>query len=593
MSSESTDRIEAAWHIRFDLVSDPARGFDVFLKDEPMTLGATAGKGVGVDLGKFDARRNGVSRKHLKLWPADGELFAVDLDSTNGTYLNNHRLKPDTPYVLVDGDVIELGSLVFAVRVLKRPGRGTGELRDRAELADALSRMAEAITSQLTLDDVLTQALTMALSLTSAREATIWLVDDGTKDLVLEAEVGIEDEAIRRLRLPVSDRLVSQVIESRKPLRANREPEGDPVKVKTGYVVEALLYLPLMHGSDVLGVMAVTHREPNRTFNARDERLLERLANFAAIAIYNARLYERLQAADRLKQEMIQNISHEFRTPLTYIVGYVGLLLDDQDRLEPGQAHTLEIVQEQAGKLTWLIKNFVALRSLDDIARSQRATNLRSLLVRIVEASRAEANKRGITLSLAAIPDLKPVLANRAAIYLVLDNLLSNALKFTEPGGQVTVRASLDSGDKVRVAVTDTGPGIPSGEQENIFRHFYQVDGSATREVGGAGLGLTVVKSIVEAHGGAATVSSEEGVGSTFAFTLPVADEADASPASQAGEKSAGGTGPEEASTGSPAVAKADAVKTGREQRGEAGESPAKPAGDDVPKQPARGTQLT
>jgi signal transduction histidine kinase len=448
--------------------------------------------------------------------------------------------------------------------------------------------MAESITSQLTLDDVLTQALKMALALTSAGEATIWLVDEGTKELVLEAEVGIEDDSIRRLRLPVSDRLVSRVIESRKPLRANREPEGDPVKVKTGYIVEALLYMPLINGDEILGVMAVAHREPNRIFNARDERLLVGLANFAAIAIHNARLYEQLQAADRLKYEMIQNISHEFRTPLTYIVGYVGLLLEDREKLAPEHTKPLRIVQQQADKLTWLVKNFVTLRSPDEITRQRGVVDLRPLLDNVVQSHQIRADEKGITLSLAVEPDVKLVLANRMAIYQVVDNLLSNALKFTPPGGEVAVWAKLrGDGRKIRIAVTDTGVGIPAERLDDIFKSFYQVDGSTTRAIGGAGLGLAVVKSIVEAHGEAITVDSEQGVGSTFTFTLPVIATGDI-PADSAVKKEGVDnveSSPDATSLDLPGSASGDRLT------GEAGEGASASGGDDAPRQPATGPQ--
>jgi two-component system NtrC family sensor kinase len=586
--NKGTSKLEATWRLHFELASDPAQRFDVELGSEPAELGAKAGKEIGVDLGAFDARGHGVSRRHLKLWPTDTDLFAVDLDSTNGTILNGHRLEPNNPYTLVDGDVIKLGSLAFVVRFLKRPGRDSGVLRGRVELADALGGMAESITSQLTLDDVLTQALKMALALTSAGEATIWLVDEGTKELVLEAEVGIEDDSIRRLRLPVSDRLVSRVIESRKPLRANREPEGDPVKVKTGYIVEALLYMPLINGDEILGVMAVAHREPNRIFNARDERLLVGLANFAAIAIHNARLYEQLQAADRLKYEMIQNISHEFRTPLTYIVGYVGLLLEDREKLAPEHTKPLRIVQQQADKLTWLVKNFVTLRSPDEITRQRGVVDLRPLLDNVVQSHQIRADEKGITLSLAVEPDVKLVLANRMAIYQVVDNLLSNALKFTPPGGEVAVWAKLrGDGRKIRIAVTDTGVGIPAERLDDIFKSFYQVDGSTTRAIGGAGLGLAVVKSIVEAHGEAITVDSEQGVGSTFTFTLPVIATGDI-PADSAVKKEGVDnveSSPDATSLDLPGSASGDRLT------GEAGEGASASGGDDAPRQPATGPQ--
>jgi len=133
--------------------------------------------------------------------------------------------------------------------------------------------------------------------MTLAGEAAVWLVDEQTGELFLEAQRGIEDERIRRMRLPATDdSLVGKVVKTGKPIRASREPGGEPIKVKTGYLVESLIYVPLTLGGVTFGVLAAAHREEGKQFTQRDEKILSDIGDFAAIAVQNSRLY---QATDR------------------------------------------------------------------------------------------------------------------------------------------------------------------------------------------------------------------------------------------------------------------------------------------------------
>ncbi len=235
--------------------------------------------------------------------------------------------------------------------------------------------------------------------------------------------------------------------------------------------------------------------------------------------------YEALQEVDRLKTLMIQNVSHEFRTPLTYIVGYVGLLLDEAQDMGPltdHQRRSLTIVAEQAERLRRLMDRFVAMERVSEGALDLQQADLASLLERSVEAAQILAAAAQLTLTLEVVTPLPPVHVDVLAVQQVLENLLSNAIKFTPAGGRVTTRAWA-SGKWVYVAVSDTGIGIPPQEQERIFERFYQVDGSPSRRFAGVGLGLALCKQAVEAHGGRIWVESRPGEGATFTFTLPVA----------------------------------------------------------------------
>lgn len=510
------------WRLRLEMAADPASGPEIEVDGE-VVLGLRAGGADVVDLSLYNAAELGVSRRHLKLWATHAGLFALDMESANGTLLNGQRLRPNAPYRVSDGDLLSLGKLTFVLRVLKGPKMRTQDLRQKADLADALAQLAKAITAQLNVDAVLDQALEMAMRFTSAGETSIWLVDEETDELFLVAQRGIEDERIRRMRLPASDPLVSQVLKTGKPFRTSRAATGELVKVKTDYMVEALLYVPLNYAGKALGVLAATHRKAGKGFSSHDERLLAAIADFAAIAIENARLYHEAQEAGREKSEMIQNVAHEFRTPLQYIVGYIDLMMDNE-ALSEEQLKALRIVAQQADRLKWLVDNFVTLQSTEAIITRRIPTSVSALLAGVAEGAAPVLAERKLRLSLEVAEVLPDVLINPMTIYQVLDNLLSNAIKFTPEGGEILLSARLiQPENKVCISVRDTGIGIPEELHERVFERFFQADGSATRAHGGVGLGLAVCKAIIEAYGERIWVESQAGQGATFTFTLPIA----------------------------------------------------------------------
>lgn len=521
---DPTYRYLPPWRLHFAAANKPEVDFEVVVIN-PVTLGLRTTDDQEVyDLKPFGAKEMGVSRFHAKLFQADGRLCVVDLATTNGTRVNGRRLEPNKPCPLTDGDLLELGLFQLLMRVVSGPQHVMDELRQQADLTASMKHLAKAITSQLDLDRVLQQTLAEAMRLTEAHELSLWLLDESSGELVLEAERGITDEGFKRSRLQVSDPYVNQVLQSGKPLRASRDTGGLEVRVNSTYMVEALLYVPIIYGRQPLGVLAAAHHDPGRVFTTADAALLEDIADFAAIAIHNARLYTAAQEADRLKAEMIQNVSHEFRTPLACISGYLWLALQMLSPLPEEAAEYFQIVSQQVRSMTSLLDNFAALESVSQTASLRSAISLADTLAELEREIVPAAAARAISLSWQIDPDLPPVYANGPSVVQITQNLLSNALKFTAPGGAVALTAYQNGGaEQVYVAVSDTGIGISAHDQERLFQRFVQLDGSMTRQYGGVGLGLAVCKELVEAQDGYIWVESEPDRGSTFTFSLPVA----------------------------------------------------------------------
>ncbi len=229
-----------------------------------------------------------------------------------------------------------------------------------------------------------------------------------------------------------------------------------------------------------------------------------------------------LATAQRLRQQLVADVAHELRTPLANIRGYLEAI---EDGLLAADEGTLRILREESGQLNRLIDD------LQDLAQAE-AGALRldrqpvapaEILERATAAVRARAVEREITLVADASSEAPPVAIDARRIGQVLQNLLNNALAHTSPGGRIAVGARRLDERFVEIAVADSGAGIAPADLPHVFDRFYRADSSRARATGGSGLGLTIARQFVEAHGGTIGVTSEPGRGSRFAFTLPIA----------------------------------------------------------------------
>jgi signal transduction histidine kinase len=234
--------------------------------------------------------------------------------------------------------------------------------------------------------------------------------------------------------------------------------------------------------------------------------------------------YSKLKELDRLKSNFLATMSHELRTPLTSVIGYSEMMLEGLGGpLTAEQREYLGIIMEKGENLLQLITSILDISKIEAgrvrlmLSEVEPAQIMRDAVATLLPLAR----KKGLKVSCEPA-QLPRIFADRDKLRQCLVNLCSNAVKFTPAGGTIHVRGEPMPGERLAIHVSDTGIGITDDHLGKVFDVFYQVDGSSTREYGGAGLGLAIVKSFVEAHGGEVMVRSVPGAGSTFSLVLPI-----------------------------------------------------------------------
>jgi PAS domain S-box-containing protein len=285
---------------------------------------------------------------------------------------------------------------------------------------------------------------------------------------------------------------------------------------RDGSYVWASLSVSLVHdaaGEPLYFVAQIQDVEERKLAEAEAARLLE----------LERDQVERLEELDALKDEFVASVSHELRTPLTSIQGYLELVLDgDPGELSDEQRQHLTTVSRNSERLLRLVSDllFVAQTDAGKLELIVEDVDLARLARESVESARPPAAAKGIRLEVSA--DELPLLrGDRARLAQLLDNLVSNALKFTLDGGSVTV-SLVRAGDNAVLEVRDTGIGIPSAEQAQLFERFFRTRGATERAIPGTGLGLSIVRTIAESHGGSIGFESVEGTGTVFRVELPL-----------------------------------------------------------------------
>jgi signal transduction histidine kinase len=229
-----------------------------------------------------------------------------------------------------------------------------------------------------------------------------------------------------------------------------------------------------------------------------------------------------LEQAERQRRNLMSDVAHELRTPLSNIQGYVEALRDGL--MEPDST-TIDSIHRQVLHLADLVEDLrvLALAEAGDLRLQLKPDSLDDVLRRSIEPFRPRAEARNIEVALAVSTDLPYAMMDRTRISQVVANLLENAIRHTPEGGTVSLTAEAGSPGMDRITVADTGEGIPPDELPSVFDRLYRTDPSRARATGGVGLGLTIAKQLVEAHGGTITVESEPHKGTLFAFELPLA----------------------------------------------------------------------
>jgi signal transduction histidine kinase len=287
--------------------------------------------------------------------------------------------------------------------------------------------------------------------------------------------------------------------------------------------ITSYMIVPLRTRRGNVGTITFVSSESRRRFTDADLRFAEMVADRAAVAIENAWAFEDARTANRAKDEFLATLSHELRTPLNAILGYTRMMKTgavSEDR----QESALAVIERNGTMLAQILEDLLDISRIvsGKMRLEVRPVDVRQVISDAIGTVRPAADAKGITLRTCLDADGLTLNADRDRLQQVLWNLLTNAVKFTPPGGTVTVEAGASTRG-IEIAVADTGRGIQASLLPHVFERFTQGDTRLGREHRGLGLGLSIARNIVEMHGG--TITSEsggEGKGSTFRVTLPI-----------------------------------------------------------------------
>jgi two-component system NtrC family sensor kinase len=475
----------------------------------------------------------------------------------------------------------------------------------------------------LDLDSVLTTVVEAAVRLTGAEEGSLLLIDPKSGELYMRASKNFDEEFARTFRLHVQDSLAGQVVASGQPVVLD---EKSPQKIKTAYLVHSLLYVPLRVRGKTIGVLGVDNRKAGRSLTGDDRTVMVAMADYAAIAIDNAQLYQASEAErvkletiltqtesgvivldpenrvvlinraarqiyrvegevagrslaevvddphllalarlggddprreelevpdgrifnaqrtlipdvgqaivmhdithlkdlDRIKSEFVTTVSHDLRSPLTAILGYVELI-ERAGTVNDQQREFIRRVRLSVDHMTRLVADLLDLGRIEaGLDTSLEVTPIAVLARYALDGLRSGAEMKQQKVTTVLADDLPMVRGDPYRLRQMIGNLVENAIKYTPAGGEISV-AALPEGDQVILRVSDSGPGIPAADQPYIFDKFFRAS-NVPDDSGGTGLGLSIVKSIVDSHQGRIWVDSQLGKGTTFTVVLPCAD---------------------------------------------------------------------
>ncbi len=396
--------------------------------------------------------------------------------------------------------------------------------RRRLDEVTALYQFGQLAHAALTTSDIAKQLLPILKERLQYTYASVWLRDPVTGTLRLATGDSPGGVPLTGMR---PSRIATRAFTSGQPVRVGLDwgdADADVQPERSG--VRSQLAVPMLIKHRVVGVVDLENRQPN-AYSLNDERLLVSLANHSALAIDNLHLVEEtrkveaLKELDRMKSELLSTVSHELRTPLASIKGYATTLLTHEAKLKrDDRREFLEIIDSEADRLRELIENLLDASRLEaGVLRMDRApARLGEVARDVVRKVELSFTKHRLVLDW---PDDREVFCDARRVYQIMQNLVTNAVKYSPDGGSVTLAGRFAARELV-VSVTDEGVGLPAREVDRIFDRFHRVGGEISRLVGGTGLGLAISKGLVEAHGGRIWAESDgEGKGSTFRFTLP------------------------------------------------------------------------
>jgi len=445
-----------------------------------------------------------------------------------------------TCFSVTDAQGVSL-CLAMIVRDITALKRVQEELQQAALRLQTASEVSAHVTTILDPTELLEGVVPLIQERFGVYHLHVYTLDPEGKRLIMRVGSGEAGRIMRErghtIDLDQEPSLVAKAARTRRVVRV------DDVQQEPSWLPNALLpdtrselAIPMVVGDDIVGVLDVQDRVVGRFTKGEIDTFMT-LATQIAIAFRNAEyvaelkaVTERLREVDKLKSEFLANMSHELRTPLNSILGYAEVMLMGIDgELTSDMKEDVEAIFENGQQLLRLINDILDLTKIEAGHMTLKVQSV--TLTPILDQVRSQAQglllkkPKPVELLFTMPEDLPPVLADPVRLLQILNNLVSNAVKFTEQG-HVLVRTTHEPSSKeVCIAVEDTGIGIAPEDLPHLFERFRQLDGSRTRRAEGTGLGLAITKHLVEMHGGSLSVTSELGHGSTFTVCLPVAED--------------------------------------------------------------------
>lgn len=432
-------------------------------------------------------------------------------------------------------------SLLFTNRQLER----------RVKELQTLYGIGRSVTSLLDLEQVLNRIVEAAVYITSAEEGSLLLVDKETGDLYMRAAQGLGERYAKGFRVRVKDSIVGRVVKTGMPVMLAGRSQEDRFKFKTDYFVRASLNVPLKVGDLVIGVLVVNNKTNSRPFSPSDQQLLLALADYASVAIENARLYQDLstsrdelhswseelevkvrertrelqEAQERLIQteklaslgQMAARLAQEINTPTQTVVGYVRVLLN---KLKP-QGPLLEALKSIEQETLRCRRTALVLLEFSHRAPpAVQPTDLNKVIELALDMVARNLGQAGVEVNRGFDPQMPLVLADEKQLKQVFVNLIRNAYEAMPDGGALNL-LTRSVGKEVQAVIADSGVGIKPEDMRHIFEPFFTTKDPTKN----AGLGLAISYGIVERHHGTIGIESQPGAGTTVTVHLPAAEE--------------------------------------------------------------------
>lgn len=417
----------------------------------------------------------------------------------------------------------------------------------------ALQQLSRAISTTLEEDRIFKMVEGSRLKELGFEKAAGLLWDEKEKSLLLAMTLGYMPNEIEAIQsnLLNDKAMYVELIKSREPV-SSISKIADPVlkeRIRREFGVHSFVLTPILPKEGNQGLLIVGTQLTDTILNEGDEELMAILANQLGQALENARRFEQTWLAQQelekkveqrtrdltraleevrtisnRKTDFVSSVSHELRTPLTSIKGYASILLAGKLGEVPAEIkQRLEKINSHSDELVHMVNDLLDIARIESgrMIMKKEALELKSLVEKVGDLLAVHFKERNIEFITRIENNAATIFSDRGQTQRIFINLVGNALKFTPAKGTITVRAQKKD-ENVQIDVTDTGCGIPDEAKEKIFEEFYRVDNLINQEAKGTGLGLALVKNIVEAHNGKIWVTSKLGSGSTFSFTLPL-----------------------------------------------------------------------